>query len=450
MSEIKSTTSSVVWTDTEKIVFRFFFILLVLFTFPLDPGFYKLFFSFQWLKFQVYDLLQLTRYTPQFIPAAELPQWGVGSFANWGIALFIALVGTIVWSYRDKSTINYQRLYYWLRAAVRYRLAIAVIAYGFIKLFPLQIPYPSLSNLHTNYGDFLPWKIYWHTIGIVPGYESFLGAVEIIAGILLLFRRTTTFGAGLILGFTGNVLAANFAYTIGDHIYSAYLVFLAAFLFAYDVPRLWSLLALQKKTIANKFQPATNATLLRFRKYTRLSVTLFILIFGVSAFLNYRSHPYLLPKTSGLKDAYGFYNVKTFVFNKDTLPYSTTDPNRWQNVVFEKWSTLSIKIARPIRVDLTNANVAQVADIDRNFESAGVGGRHYYSYTLDSTQKTLSLQNKNIHHRNEQLLLTLERPNDSTIVVRGVNNNKDSVYAVLEKINRKYMLFEGRRKPVKL
>jgi hypothetical protein len=32
----------------------------------------------------------------------------------------------------------------------------------------------------------------------------------------------------------------------------------------------------------------------------------------------------------------------------------------------------------------------------------------------------------------------------------GINEDKDSIYVRLEKVEKKYMLFEGRRKPLKL
>lgn len=315
----------------------------------------------------------------------------------------------------------------------------------------MQIPYPSLSNLHTNYGDFFAWKIYFHTVGVTQGYEIFLGAIETLAGVLLFFRNTVTFGTGLIIGFVGNVLAANIAYEAGEQVYSAYLVFIATFLFLYDVPRLYNLLADEKFTLANKFKPVfAEKWLLNTRLALKGAAALFVLVYGITAYANYKHDPYKIPQTAGLKNSYGFYNVREFIFNKDTIPYSTTDPNRWQNVVFEKWATLSIKIARPIKLDLTTGDGYHEKDIDRTYESAGVGGRHYYAYQADTVKHTLMLENKNKNHSTEKFTLSYKQLNDSTILVEGVSEKNDSIYAVLDKIDRKYMLLEGRRKPVKL
>ncbi len=79
-----------------------------------------------------------------------------------------------------------------------------------------------------------------------------------------------------------------------------------------------------------------------------------------------------------------------------------------------------------------------------------MAGRHYYYYDADTVNHTLSLQNKNTDLRNEKLFLTYTRPNDSTILLSGINQNKDSIHVVLAKVDKKYMMFEGRRKPVKI
>jgi len=428
------------FNNNEKAALRLLFIYFVIQVVPLDWKFYRDLFS---ISGSFYDLFKLTTYAPQF--------FSLSGYANWVAAFAIAIAGALVWPLADKNgKTDYSKLYYWLRVILRYRLAIGIIAYGFIKLFPLQMPYPSLSNLHTNYGDFLPWKIYYHTLGVAQPYEVFLGAVEVLAGVLLLFRRTTTFGAGIILGFTGNVVVANLAYHAGQEVYSSYLTTIAVVLFVYDVPRLYRLLVLQKYTIANKFQPVLSGNFARTRQVLKGLTVLFILALGFSTYANYTNHPYKIPQTAGLKGSYGYYNVREFKLNNQTIPYSKTDTSRWQNVVFEKWATISIKTAKPIQLDTSFADGFHQQDIDRNYESAGVGGRRYFVYTADTANHQLELRNKNRNYTTEKYTLTYNFLNDSTLVIKGVNEKKDSVYALLDKINRKYMLLEGRRKPIKL
>jgi uncharacterized membrane protein YphA (DoxX/SURF4 family) len=431
------------WKNYEKVALKFFFIYFVLQAVPIDCKFYKALWSIDWQHATFYGLFTLSRYAPQF--------FSFTGYINWAVAALIATVGTAVWIIAERKEPSYTNLLYWLRVLLRYRLAIAVIAYGFIKVFPLQMPYPSLSNLHTNYGDFLAWKIYYHTIGITPGYETFLGIIEIIAGLLLLNRKTVTFGAAIVVGFMSNVFAANLGYDVGEYVYSSYLLVIALFLFSYDAIRLFNLLILEKLTIASKFQPVfSNKTIRSLRLGVKIAVLVFIVSLGFSTYANYGNAPYKLPKAPGLKGAYGYYNVREFKLNGKVLPYSRTDSSRWQNVVFEKWATISIKVARPIKIDLGNGDEYHPEDIERNFESAGVGGRRYYAYTADTVHKTLWLTNKNKYYPTEKYSLNYSRPNDSTLVIRGINEKRDSVYAVLDRVNSKHLLFVGRRKPLKL
>jgi hypothetical protein len=439
------------WKTWEKALFRFFFLFFLILIIPIDWRFYRELFSIHWTHLHFHDVLDLAKYQLHILPEDSTPQWGIGSFANWGIVVLISLAGAAIWGRVDARRKEYTVLYYWLRVIVRYRLAVILIAYGFIKLFPLQMPYPSLSNLLTNYGDFYAWKIYFQTLGISPKYESFLGFVEILAAFLLFNRRTTTFGVGLIFGFIGNVAVANGFYDIGEQALSTFIVLMAAFLLVQDIPRLYHLLVKEKATLANRFHPVFSRDgLKKIRLGLRYAFLLFVAVFGYMVFDNYTNDPYKIPRTPGLHDAYGYYNVKEFILNKDTIPYSKTDPNRWQDVVFEKWSTLTIRDNRPVLIDKSSGEAAHEKDIDRNYELAGFAGRHYYYYEADTVNHTLALQNKNKDLRDERLLLSYDRPNDSTILLSGIDQHKDSIRVVLEKIDKKYMMLEGRRKPVKI
>ncbi len=438
-----SPTADSNWKPVEKLALRFFVIYFVLLTVPLDWKFYRDLFDAEEGAAGFFQLFKVSQYAPRF--------FSLTGYANWLVAAALAAIGVAIWKKVEKSSPDFEVLHYWLRVILRYRLAIGIIAYGFIKLFPLQMPYPSLSNLHTNYGDFFAWKIYFHTLGIAPGYEVFLGAIEVFAGILLLFRRTVTFGSGIIVGFTGNVWVANIAYDAGEQVYSGYLVVIALFLVVYDVPRLYRLLVRGQQTVANKFKPIFAQNPIKtWRIVLKTAFSLVVIILGASTYANYVNDPYKIPSTPGLPGTHGFYHVREFKFNNEVIPYSLTDLNRWQNVVFEKWATISIKIAKPIILDQSNGDGFHREDIFRNYESAGVGGRHYYTYVADTALRTLVLENKNPNHKGEHFSLSYEWVGDSTIIVSGVNERQDSIYAVLDRIDRNYMLYEGRRKPVKL
>ncbi len=432
------------WKDSEKAFFRFIFIYLVLQTVPLDWKFYRDLFSINWADLYYGDIFTITRYFPSFFPGPE-------TFINWLILIIIAAIGAIIWTKRDPKNTDYSVLYYWLRVIVRYRLAIGIVGYGMIKFFPAQAPFPSISNLNTNYGDFHAWKLFSLSLGVVPGYESFLGGVEILAGLLLFFRRTASAGALLILVFTGNVFMSNLAYEGGEYVYSFYLVVLALFVLAHDAQRIYNLISLERPTSPDTFKPEFPGKLKNARLILKgLVIFFFIFLYGYKTSSEFKNDPYQFPVSKGLSEASGIYNVSEFRVNNKTLPYSLTDPQRWRDVVFEKWATISIRSNRRVILDSTNAEKVFRNDKYRNYEVAGSGGRHYYSYTADTVNKVLSLENKNKNYDGEKLTLHYTRPDSSTIILSGINEKEDSVYVVLNKIHKKYPIKLGRRGSLKL
>ena len=430
---------------------KFLVLFFALLTIPLDYKFYSYLFSGVWLDFHITDLIRISSYLPNFFNEVDTEaHLGFDGFYSWILVAGFAIIGVFIWNSLEKRRAGLWStdvIYYWLRVVLRYKLAFILIAYGSIKAFPLQFPFPSLSNLHTNYGDFLPWKIWAHTVGIASNYEAFLGGLEILAGLFLLYRRTVTFGAALAIGIIVNVAFSSFAYDMGNQTLSVYSFVVALFLFAHDLPRLYVLLFKEEPTTAEQDPGYVSSHIALLAK--GFSAALVLVIF-LSALFNYKQDPYLIPKGAGLKGAYGFYNVKQFIINGDTIAYSRSDTSRWQNVVFETWSTISIKTAKPVKPDTRLYLTRQLSDIDRVYESAGVGDRRYFRYTIDSVSKTLNLHNKNANYKDESYQLIFERPDANTIVLKGVNERKDSVTAVLERADRKYILIETRRFPIKL
>lgn len=416
------------WLVRAFIVFTFLVVI------PLDYKFWVYVFQ-NGLNF--FTLFKLTNYAPAFI----------SGYPYLNIFILVGLSFGIAALWKGKN-LNYSNWYHWARVVLRYRLGFILVAYGLLKLFPLQMPFPSLSNLHTNYGDFLPWKIYYHTTGITPWYESFLGLIELTAGVLLFFRNTTTLGAGVIIGFSGNVFAANLAYQAGQEYLSLLILLMAVSLFVFDFKRLFSLLYKFEYTLSNKIIPQYSLKLNKRRLILKSLAGVYLFVLGISFAFSWATLPFKYPAGKGLTGAYGYYNVKTFKIDGRIIPYNPLDTLRWENVVFERWPTVSIASPRAIIVDKSTASDYQRYDYERTYESAGVGGRRYFHYGIDSVKKRLYLVNKNSHHREEKFDLNFEFLSDSTLSLQGSDEHGRKIEALLEKVDKQYMLLKGRRKPV--
>jgi hypothetical protein len=424
-------------TKYEKVLFRVLFVYFLLQALPLDWKFYSYLFSFNWLHVQYQDIFNLAHYTTRF-------STGEAGYIDWGILLLIAVVVGLVW----KPKIDNDKLYYWLRVVLRYRLALALLTYGFIKFFPLLAPYPSLGQLNTPYGHFNRWKLFSLSLGIVPSYELFLGLVEIVIAFLLLNRKTASIGAFIFLIFCGNIFMSNIAYDGGDQVFSLLLISFALVIFSGDLIRIVRLLILRLPTEPSTFQPLHTNKGLRYA-LKGLFILLFVVIYGFKA--GNGSSQY--PTKKGLPAAAGLYNVSVFRVNNDTLVYSVTDSLRWQNVVFEEWNTLSIRSNKSVTIDSNNLHVLFSDGEKRKYEEEGANWRQYYSYTVDSVNRLLLLKNRNPHDSSETWTLSYSRPDLKHIILSGVTPQKDSVYVVLDKLPKKYLLEEaakGRTKKLRL
>ncbi|KLT67584.1 hypothetical protein [Pedobacter sp. BMA] len=432
------------WTVTEKGFFRFFFIYFILQSLPLSVDFFHIVFGFNWFHIRYGDIFNISRLSAKFIPGAD-------SFLNWIILAIFSAAGAFLWSKQKKENYNYNELYYWLRAIVRYRLAIGIIGYGFLKFFPMQAPFPSISNLNTAYGDFSEWKIFSMSLGIVPGYESFLGGVEIVAGLLLLFRKTASIGAIIILIFTGNVFISNLGYGGGEYVYASYLISFAVFVLWFDAQRIYRLISLELPTQPNLYQPAFRPAMKSLRLVAKAFVLIFFVFFyGLKTYFGLRRDPYQFPRKAGLARAAGIYDVTDFKLNGKVIPYDPSNTSRWQDVVFEKWATISIRSPRTVITDSANYEQILSDDKSRNYELAGSGGRHYYAYTLDTLKNQLLLENKNSHYLQEKLRFNFSRPDTATIILSGQNEIGDSIAVTLVRLHKKYPVKLGRRKTLKL
>src|SRR5690606_25622817 len=246
---------------------------------PADLRWFRLWVDTDWTNLHYRDLYDIARFNPSF---PWLTEWlGVPKLAGhaiWVTLLVIATTGALIWTLVDRKATAYHALYYWSLVMARYRAGIGIIGFGFTKLLPVQMPYPSVGLLNTDFGDLTLQKIYWLSIGIVPWYQVFAGVVEVAAGTMLLFRKTTLLGAILLFAALGDIVYVNFAYDGGVHVYSSYFALYGAFLILYDIPKLYNLLILQRLTIPKNYYPAFRKPWQQYLRVGLKSLILFIFL----------------------------------------------------------------------------------------------------------------------------------------------------------------------------
>ncbi len=160
----------------------------------------------------------------------------------------ISLVAWIIWSAIDWKRPHYVRLQDCMRIGLRYSVGFLMLGYGLAKVFKSQFPFPEGESLTHEYGQSTPMHLLWFFMGYSTLYTVFAGAVEVLCGLLLFFRRTTTLGAALCLGASLNILLLNLSYDVPVKILSSHLVLASVVLLAPEFARLFSFLVLNRAT----------------------------------------------------------------------------------------------------------------------------------------------------------------------------------------------------------
>lgn len=155
-----------------------------------------------------------------------------------GILLVYSVIAASVWSMLDRR-VEHRAASEWLRFVLRLTLVLAMANYGLSKLFPMQMPPPSLAVLNEPVGNLSPMTLLWTLLGVNPAYEMVCGAAEVAAAFLLFFRRTALVGAILTCFVMSNVLLFDLFFDVPVKIYAGHLVLFAIAVIQPDVRALW-------------------------------------------------------------------------------------------------------------------------------------------------------------------------------------------------------------------
>jgi len=335
------TTSS--WNLPTKILFRFFFVYLFLNIFPfpfyyigLIPGLGSVF-SFY---YEGFDQLCLWAGKHILNIPYEIKMVPTGSGDTTADYIFqflyvsIAIITTIIWSLIDVKRPNYNKLLLYTTTLVRYYLIATMFSYGFSKAFTLQFSELRNIDLIKTFGNQSPMGLMWNFMEYSDTYTRFSGYAEIIAGILLIFRKTTLFGALMVVGVMFNVFMMNMSYDIPVKLYSALLTIMGFFLLAPSTKSILNFLLLNKEV-----KPKTFLSYFTNKKLKIAAIGFKILAIGYLLYTNIdgsiegqKNWGKEAPKSA----LYGIYEVKEFINDKDTIPPLTTDSIRWKYLVVDK------------------------------------------------------------------------------------------------------------------
>lgn len=335
------------WPLFRRIAFRFaaIFLFLYILPFPFDkvPGVHVLAqgYSKAWHAIAVWvgnHVLNLPQPITHFNDGGDKMYDYVFLLIVTVLALFIAAL----WSFLDRRRLSYPVVYYWVQVLVRYYLGWVFVFYGMIKVFHLQMSSPTLFELVEPFGNKTPMGLAWSYVGFSPVFSAFVGFAEVIAGVLLFFRRTATLGA-LIGGVVMlNVVVMNFTFHIPVKLYSSVLFIMTLFLVLPDAGRLAHILVLNKPTEATKRRQFLET---RWLRNAAIAVKI---LFITTVVIGNVASCFQRMRISGdgreRSPVYGIYDVTQFIVNGDTLAPLATDSIRWRQLITDFPDHIHVKL----------------------------------------------------------------------------------------------------------
>lgn len=355
------------WPQWQKIAFRLFTVFAILYILPFpiqyipDAKIIETGYSNLWEALVAWSSQSIFAYEKAIKPI----QTGSGdttfSFIRTGLMIGLAILGGLIWSLVDRKRANYNKLLEWLSVLVRYYLAALMLGYGFYKVIQLQFPYPSLRTLVAPFGDGSPMGLAWKFMGYSPAYNFFTGMGEVVGGMLLFYRRTTTLGAAILVAVLSNVVMINICYDVPVKLFSSILLLFAFFFIALDGKRLFRLFISNQATSPNIYRPH-----FKNKRIQIGALIIKILIVGGLLYSNISSALSSQKQYGGKRvkpPLYGIYNAKTFVRNGDTIPALLGDSTRWRRLIIDRgnganFQDMNDKIQwHPFVVDTSNQTV---------------------------------------------------------------------------------------------
>ncbi len=253
-----------------------------------------------------------------------------------GILLLIALAAASAWSLMSRRQ-SYPRMHMWFRLLLRFALGATMVRYGLGKLLPTQMPTVFLERLVEPFGDFSPMGVLWTSIGASPAYESFLGAVELLAGLLLFLPRTTLLGGLIALAAATEVFVLNMTYDVPVKLLSFHLVLLSLVLLAPYARNLCDLLFLHRPLLPAQ-EPAIGRTPGRRRAWFIAQAAYGTLITAVALAASLSRWSQFGPGAPR-SPLFGNWDVEQMTIDGDVRPPLITDDDRWRRVIMQAPTT---------------------------------------------------------------------------------------------------------------
>ncbi|MEL6538504.1 MAG: hypothetical protein AAFQ98_23990 [Bacteroidota bacterium] len=169
-------------------------------------------------------------------------------FARFTLIGIMALIGAMVWVIIEQRT--QRNAQSWLapltRTILRYHVGFTLILYGAAKTWPNQFGIMGLMDMETTLGEQTPMTYLWNFMAYSRFYTAATGYIEVIGGLLLLFRRTTFAGAILTAIAMTSVVLIDIGYDVSVKMFAIHLWLMNFVILGPNFLTLWRVIVLHQ------------------------------------------------------------------------------------------------------------------------------------------------------------------------------------------------------------
>jgi len=214
-----------------------------------------------------------------------------------------------------------------------------MLIYGFDKILKSHFPFPTLEKLIRPLGESSPQALLWTFMGYSKIYTFYLGAVEVLSGMLLLFKRTSVIGAILAFTILINVFIINYSYDVPVKLFATNMCAFIIYLISPFLKTLHTFFILRNET---KLDLQTEGDYPKFIiSYKKIIKTIIIIFFTLLIIQQSITKMNTFGDGVPTPVLYGIYQTQQFQVNADST--STSKAKKWEKLLIDKRYTTIIK-----------------------------------------------------------------------------------------------------------
>jgi len=242
----------------------------------------------------------------------------------------LAVIGTGIWLFVD-SLIKRSytgRLKVLLQTILRYHLGLTLILYGLAKMFFTQFGSMTIDMAETKVGDFRGMSFLWTFMSYSKFFTFFSGFMEVVGGVLVLFRRTTFLGTFILFLAMATVVLLDIGYDVRVKMFAIHLFLMSILLMSGNLKRMARFFIWNKATEPYTFQPLFNTPKLKL--VGAVLKTLLLLVIAYTFTMHQRDVRERVKKP--YPEIQSLHKVDVFIKNGDTIPVGSTLSERWKTM----------------------------------------------------------------------------------------------------------------------